>query len=69
MNFNITLFQYRYHGADFGRVLVGIDVPDEKQDLFNDFLQRVSSMGYPYVDETDNDAYRIFLGWHDAERS
>lgn len=69
MNFNITLFQYRYHGADFGRVLVGIDVPDEKQDLFNDFLQRVSSMGYPYVDETDNEAYRIFLGWHDAERA
>ncbi|MDO5536364.1 MAG: threonine ammonia-lyase, biosynthetic [Desulfovibrionaceae bacterium] len=64
MNFNITLFQYRYHGADFGRVLVGIDVPDGKEKLFNEFLDRVSEMGYPYVDETENEAYRIFLGYH-----
>ena len=65
MNFNITLFQYRYHGADFGRVLVGIDVPPEKAAAFQDFLDRVRLMGYPYVDETDNEAYRLFLGWHE----
>ncbi len=65
MDFNITLFQYRYHGADFGRVLVGMDVPDEKKKAFYDFLERVDGMGYPSQDETDNVAYRIFLGWHD----
>lgn len=65
MNFNITLFQYRYHGADFGRVLVGIDVPPEKAVAFQDFLDRVRLMGYPYVDETSNEAYRLFLGWHE----
>ncbi len=64
MNFNITLFQYRYHGADFGRVLVGIDVPEDKAQLFREFLDRVQEMGYPYVDETQNEAYRIFLGYH-----
>ncbi len=64
MNFNITLFQYRYHGADFGRVLVGIDVPEDKERLFREFLDRVQEMGYPYVDETQNEAYRIFLGYH-----
>ena len=68
MDFNITLFQYRYHGADFGRVLVGIDVPKDKEDKFAAFLERVHLMGYPYVNETDNDAYRIFLGWHDGEK-
>lgn len=66
MNFNITLFQYRYHGADFGRVLVGFDVPDAQLEAFEDFLSRVAKMGYPHVDETDNIAYRLFLGWHTA---
>lgn len=64
VEFNITLFQYRYHGADFGRVLVGLDVPESQAAAFEEFLQRVESMGYPYVEETDNDAYRLFLGWH-----
>ncbi len=66
MSFNITLFQYRYHGADFGRVLVGFDVPPEQEAAFNDFLQRVELMGYPHMDETDNIAYRLFLGWHNT---
>lgn len=66
MSFNITLFQYRYHGADFGRVLVGFDVPKEQEAAFNDFLHRVDQMGYPHMDETDNIAYRLFLGWHTA---
>ena len=67
VDFNITLFQYRYHGADFGRVLVGIEVPPEKAKAFSEFLDRVEGMGYPYIDETDNDAYRLFLGWHSAK--
>lgn len=67
VEFSITLFQYRYHGADFGRVLVGFDVPPEKQDAFEDFLGRVEAMGYPHNDETGNPAYAMFLGWHGAQ--
>lgn len=64
VEFNITLFQYRYHGADFGRVLVGLEVPEDKREAFDDFLGRVEAMGYGYSDETDNPAYAMFLGWH-----
>ena len=63
---NCTLFQYRYHGADYGRVLFGMEVPEEKQAAFETFLARVEKMGYPYIDESDNPAYKMFLGWHDA---
>lgn len=66
VDLSITLFQYRYHGADFGRVLVGFEVPDGQRDAFEDFLTRVERMGYPHVDESDNPAYKLFLGWHDA---
>lgn len=62
--FNITLFQYRYHGADYGRVLMGFDVPREQQKAFEDFLARVEKMGYSHIDDTDNQGYRMFLGWH-----
>ncbi|MEG6592916.1 threonine ammonia-lyase, biosynthetic, partial [Desulfovibrio sp. 1188_IL3213] len=65
VDFSISLFQYRYHGADFGRVLVGFEVPEEKREVFEEFLQRVEGMGYPHVEETDNAAYQMFLGWHD----
>jgi threonine dehydratase len=57
-DWNITLFHYRNHGADYGRVLVGIQVPPGDRDRFND---RLASLGYPYEDETGNDAYRLFL--------
>lgn len=67
VEFSITLFQYRYHGADFGRVLVGFDVPEEKSGAFADFLGRVENMGYPSVDETGNPAYNLFLGWHERK--
>lgn len=67
VEFSITLFQYRYHGADFGRVLVGFDVPEDKREAFADFLRRVEEMGYPHTDETENPAYRMFLGWHDKQ--
>lgn len=62
--FNVTLFQYRYHGADFGRILMGFEVPEEKQADFEDFLVRVEAMGYPHEEETENPAYKLFLGWH-----
>lgn len=64
VEFNITLFQYRYHGADFGRVLIGFDVPEDKNAAFTEFLQRVEKMGYPHAEETGNIAYSMFLGWH-----
>lgn len=62
--FNITLFQYRYHGADYGRVLMGFEVPEGKKQAFEEFLDRVAAMGYVHSDETGNPAYAMFLGWH-----
>ena len=56
---NITLFHYRNHGADYGRILVAIDVPPEDNAAFAAFLD---SVGYPYEDQTGNAAYRLFLG-------
>ena len=55
---NISLFHYRNHGADYGRVLVGLQVPREQMREFRGFL---ATLGYPYVDETRNPAYRAFL--------
>ena len=56
---NVSLFHYRNHGADYGRVLVGMQVPASDKDSFAYFLR---SLGYGYVDETANVAYRLFLG-------
>ena len=56
---NISLFHYRNHGADYGRVLVGMQVPPQEKPAFRDFLKR---LGYPYVDESKNPAYKLFLG-------
>jgi threonine dehydratase len=58
-DWNISLFHYRNHGADFGRVLVGIQVPPADSAEFNAFLDQ---LGYPYWDETKNPAYQLFLG-------
>ncbi|MDY0012970.1 MAG: threonine ammonia-lyase, biosynthetic [Rhodocyclaceae bacterium] len=58
-DWNISLFHYRNHGADFGRVLVGMQVPPADRPQFQAFLDR---LGYEYVDETANPAYRLFLG-------
>ena len=55
---NISLFHYRNHGADYGRVLVGMQVPGREMAQFRVFLRK---LGYPYVDETRNPAYRMFL--------
>ena len=58
-NWNISLFHYRNHGADYGRVLVGIQVPPEEKQAFQAFLD---GLGYPCWDESRNPAYRLFLG-------
>jgi len=58
-NWNISLFHYRNHGADIGRVLVGIQVPPNEKETFQIFLSQV---GYPSWDETGNPAYKLFLG-------
>ncbi|WP_047237292.1 threonine ammonia-lyase, biosynthetic [Chromobacterium subtsugae] len=58
-DWNISLFHYRNHGADYGRVLVGIQVPPGDAQAFQQFLE---TLGYPYIEETDNPAYRLFLG-------
>ena len=55
---NITLFHYRYQGADFGRVLVGIQVPAEN---LGELHAVVDALGYPYTDESANPVYRMFL--------
>ena len=55
---NISLFHYRNHGGDFGRVLVGIQVPSKDQRAFQKFLER---LGYEYTEETANPAYHLFL--------
>jgi threonine dehydratase len=56
---NISLFHYRNHGADYGRVLVGMQVPPREKPAFRAFLKR---LGYAWWDETKNPAYRMFLG-------
>jgi threonine dehydratase len=56
---NISLFHYRNHGADYGRVLVGMQVPAADKTRFAAFLK---DLGYPYSDESRNPAYRLFLG-------
>jgi threonine dehydratase len=55
---NITLFHYRNQGADYGRILVGLQVPKEDNKAFKEFLD---TLGYPHVEETDNPVYRLFL--------
>ena len=57
-DWNISLFHYRNQGADYGRVLVGMQVPKSEMREFRRFLGK---LGYPYVDETRNPAYKLFL--------
>ena len=58
-DWNISLFHYRNHGADFGRVLVGMQVPPNELTEFQGFLK---NLGYPHWDESNNPAYHLFLG-------
>lgn len=57
-SWNISLFHYRNQGADYGRILVGIQVPFEE---LPDFREFIDALGYPFADETDNPVYRLFL--------
>jgi threonine dehydratase len=58
-DWNISLFHYRNHGAAYGRVLVGIQVPSEQRNSFDVFLEK---LGYRYWEETHNPVYKLFLG-------
>jgi threonine dehydratase len=55
---NISLFHYRNHGAAYGRVLAGLEVPPDERAQFEDFLDE---LGYSWSDESDNPAFRLFL--------
>ncbi|MBN9410268.1 MAG: threonine ammonia-lyase, biosynthetic [Burkholderiales bacterium] len=57
-NWNISLFHYRNQGADYGRILVGLQVPAAEEKAFARFLD---TLGYPYIEETHNPVYRLFL--------
>jgi threonine dehydratase len=57
-SWNISLFHYRNHGADYGRILVGIQVPADERPAFQRFL---ATLGYPHADESANPAYRLLL--------
>ncbi|CPK55484.1 threonine dehydratase biosynthetic [Bordetella pertussis] len=57
-DWNISLFHYRNQGADYGNILIGIQVPPTDKKLFKTF---VAELGYPHWNETDNPAYRLFL--------
>jgi threonine dehydratase len=58
VEWNISLFHYRNHGSDYGRVLAGVEVPASDH---AEFRRHLDSLGYPYWDESDNPAYRLFL--------
>jgi threonine dehydratase len=64
-HWNISLFHYRNHGADYGRVLAGIQVPAAERAQLK---RSLDDLGYPYWDESDNPAYRSFLN-RDAARA
>ena len=57
-DWNISLFHYRIQGGDFGRVLVGLEIPQGQEKQLQSFLE---SLGYRYVEETENQAYQLFL--------
>lgn len=58
-DWNISLFHYRNNGADYGRIVVGMQVPPYEMQDWQAFLD---TLGYPYLDETHNPAYKLFLG-------
>jgi len=58
-DWNISLFHYRNHGSDYGRILAGIDVPEDETDKLEAHL---ADLGYAHWEESDNPAYEMFLG-------
>jgi threonine dehydratase len=59
VRWNISLFHYRNHGSDYGRVLAGIQVPPAERE---ELRLHLAELHYPYVEETAHPAYRMFLG-------
>ena len=57
-NWNISLFHYRNHGADYGRIVVGMQVPQAEMTQWEAFLE---TLGYRYWNESSNPAYQLFL--------
>jgi threonine dehydratase len=57
-NWNISLFHYRSQGGDYGRVLIGLEIPPSEEYGFREFLDR---LGYRFVEESGNPVYRLFL--------
>jgi threonine dehydratase len=57
-DWNISLFHYRAQGGDFGRVLIGLEIPEGEEGDLQTFLDE---LGYHYIPETDNPAYKLFL--------
>jgi threonine dehydratase len=55
---NISMFHYRNHGAAYGRVLAGLQVPEQERELLREYMDK---LGYRYWEETDNPAYQLFL--------
>jgi threonine dehydratase len=55
---NISLFHYRNQGADYGQILMGLQVPDKDKKALGHFLNK---LGYTFVDETDNPVFKLFL--------
>ena len=64
-SWNISLFHYRNHGADYGRILVGLQVPASDETDFQSFLQQ---LGYPHKDESLHPAYQLFLGCQESQQ-
>jgi len=60
-HWNISLFHYRNHGSAYGRILVGMQVPQDDRPRFQQFLDE---LGYSYWEEESNPAYDLFLGKH-----
>jgi threonine dehydratase len=58
-NWNISMFHYRNHGADYGRIVVGMQVPPQEMEEWQAFLDQ---LGYQYWNESHNPAYKLFLG-------
>ena len=57
-DWNISLFHYRNHGSDYGRVLAGIDVPEDET---AELEAHLAELGYAHWEESDNPAYAMFL--------
>jgi threonine dehydratase len=58
-NWNISMFHYRNNGADYGRIVIGMQVPPHEMAAWQAFLD---TLGYLYWDESNNPAYKLFLG-------